>query len=42
MMTIMVPDLLHATDEIAALALHVACDLHEVLDLLGAQRTMPL
>lgn len=42
MMTIMVPDLLEATDEIAALALHVARDLNEVRSLLGAQRTMPL
>lgn len=42
MMTIMVPDLLETTDEIAALALHVARDLHEVLGLLDAQRTMPL
>jgi len=30
MMTIMVPDLLPATDEICALCLHVAPDLHEV------------
>jgi HAD superfamily hydrolase (TIGR01509 family) len=34
MMTVMVPDLLPATDEICALCLHVATDLHEVRRLL--------
>jgi HAD superfamily hydrolase (TIGR01509 family) len=33
MMTVMVPDLLPATDEICALCLHVARDLHEVGEL---------
>jgi len=35
MMTVMVPDLLPATDEICALCLHVAADLHEVRRLLA-------
>jgi HAD superfamily hydrolase (TIGR01509 family) len=35
MMTVMVPDLLPATDEICALCLHVAPDLHEVRRLLS-------
>lgn len=39
MMTIMVPDLLEATDEIAALAIHVAQDLHEVERLLDALKS---
>ena len=34
MMTVMVPDLLPATDEICALCLHVVPDLHEVRRLL--------
>ena len=38
MMTIMVPDLLPATDEIAALCLHVAPDLHEVHRLIRESR----
>jgi len=36
MMTVMVPDLLPATDEICALCLHVAQDLHEVGKLVRA------
>ena len=36
MMTVMVPDLLPATDEIWALCLHVAADLHEVRRLLSS------
>ena len=39
MMTIMVPDLLAATEEIRALSLHVAVDLHEVRQLLLAGRS---
>jgi len=35
MMTVMVPDLLPATDEIAALCLHVVADLHEVRRLIS-------
>ena len=35
MMTVMVPDLLPATDKICALCLHVAADLHEVRRLLA-------
>ncbi len=36
MMTVMVPDLLHATDEIGALCVRVAESLHEVRDLVAA------
>ena len=35
MMTVMVPDLLPATDEICALCLHVVPDLHEVRRLIS-------
>jgi len=38
MMTIMVPDLLPATEDIRALCTHVAADLHEVRKLLAASR----
>jgi beta-phosphoglucomutase-like phosphatase (HAD superfamily) len=38
MMTIMVPDLLDPTDEMHALAVHIAEDLHEVRALLEAQK----
>jgi len=37
MMTIMVPDLLHATEEITALCVRIAQDLHEVRGLIAAQ-----
>jgi beta-phosphoglucomutase-like phosphatase (HAD superfamily) len=37
MMTVMVPDLLDATEEMQALALHIARDLHEVRELLERQ-----
>ena len=37
MMTIMVPDLLHPTEEMHALCVRIARDLHEVHDLLRAQ-----
>jgi HAD superfamily hydrolase (TIGR01509 family) len=37
MMTIMVPDLLHPTDEMHALCVRIARDLHEVRELLAAQ-----
>jgi HAD superfamily hydrolase (TIGR01509 family) len=37
MMTVMVPDLLDATDEMQALALHIAQDLHEVRQMIEAQ-----
>ena len=36
MMTVMVPDLLHASDEMQGLCVRVADSLHEVRDLLGA------
>ncbi len=39
MMTIMVPDLLPATDDIRSLCTHVAADLHEVRTLIAASRT---
>jgi HAD superfamily hydrolase (TIGR01509 family) len=39
MMTVMVPDLLEATDEMRGLCVHVADDLHKVLDLITAQDT---
>ena len=39
MMTIMVPDLLPATEEIRALCTHVAADLHEVGKLIAASRS---
>jgi len=35
MMTVMAPDLLPATDEIRALCLHIAADLHEVREMLA-------
>ena len=38
MMTIMVPDLLPATDELRALCLHVVPDLHDVHRLIAASR----
>jgi HAD superfamily hydrolase (TIGR01509 family) len=38
MMTVMVPDLLPATDEICALCLHVMTDLHEVRRLISDSR----
>jgi HAD superfamily hydrolase (TIGR01509 family) len=41
MMTIMVPDLLPATDEICALCLHVAPDLHEVATLIRTATNVP-
>jgi len=37
MMTIMVPDLLHATEEISALCVRIAQDLHEVRALIATQ-----
>ncbi|HEY8002599.1 MAG TPA: HAD family phosphatase [Phenylobacterium sp.] len=37
MMTIMVPDLLHATEEMESLCVRIARDLHEVRELLEAQ-----
>lgn len=37
MMTVMVPDLLEATDELSALCVLVACDLHQVRDLLATR-----
>jgi HAD superfamily hydrolase (TIGR01509 family) len=39
MMTVMVPDLLPATDEICALCLHVVPDLHAVARLIGDSRS---
>jgi HAD superfamily hydrolase (TIGR01509 family) len=36
MMTVMVPDLLPATDDIRSLCAHVACDLHEVRELIAS------
>ncbi len=36
MMTIMVPDLMHATPEMEALCVHIAADLHEVRGLMKA------
>jgi HAD superfamily hydrolase (TIGR01509 family) len=41
MMTIMVPDLLPATDAIRSLCTHVAADLHEVRDLIAASSHRP-
>jgi HAD superfamily hydrolase (TIGR01509 family) len=41
MMTVMVPDLLPPTDEICALCLHVAPDLHEVATLVRASTSGP-
>ena len=41
MMTVMVPDLLPATDEICALCLHVVPDLHEVRRLLTVKVPTP-
>ena len=41
MMTVMVPDLLPATDEICALCLHIASDLHEVAKLVRASTSAP-
>jgi HAD superfamily hydrolase (TIGR01509 family) len=38
MMTVMVPDLLDATDEMRDLAVHIAADLHEVRAMLERQR----
>jgi HAD superfamily hydrolase (TIGR01509 family) len=38
MMTVMVPDLLPATDEMNALCIHVASDLHEVRGMIAAGR----
>jgi hypothetical protein len=37
MMTIMVPDLLDATEEMQTLCVRIARDLHEVRELLAAQ-----
>jgi beta-phosphoglucomutase-like phosphatase (HAD superfamily) len=39
MMTIMVPDMLDPTEEMQTLTVRIARDLHEVRDLLAAQRT---
>jgi beta-phosphoglucomutase-like phosphatase (HAD superfamily) len=36
MMTVMVPDLLHASEEMQGLCARIADSLHEVRDLLGA------
>jgi HAD superfamily hydrolase (TIGR01509 family) len=41
MMTVMVPDLLPATEDIRALCAHVAADLHELRFLLGAAVQLP-
>jgi len=38
MMTVMVPDLLHATEEMETLCVRIARDLHEVREMLEAQR----
>ena len=40
MMTIMVPDLLEATDEMHALCVRIAGDLHEVRTLVASVRTL--
>ncbi|WP_308238445.1 hypothetical protein [Phenylobacterium sp. J367] len=37
MMTIMVPDMLHPTDEMHELCVRIARDLHEVRELIAAQ-----
>jgi len=39
MMTVMVPDLLHATDEMQTLCVRIARDLHEVREMLEAQQS---
>jgi beta-phosphoglucomutase-like phosphatase (HAD superfamily) len=39
MMTIMVPDMLDPTEEMRTLTIRIARDLHEVRDLLEAQRS---
>ena len=39
MMTVMVPDMLDPTEEMRTLTVRIAADLHEVRDLLAAQRS---